>query len=175
MRWRQAGFSLLELAVMSVILAILAAVLLQRLTYYQEVAEKMNMEATVSTLKSALFLKIAEYMTAGRRIDYEQLARENPMDWLEVKPPNYAGPFSGDAPETMPLGNWHYDRSERTLVYRVNNGRYFVPDSQGRKQVRLRLVLSYGEIWGGVGLRDSPKQASGIKLMAVEPYRWFAP
>lgn len=175
MRHRQTGFTLLELAVMAVILSILAAVLLHRLAYYQEVAEKMNMEATVSTLKSALLLKIAEYMTAGQRIDYERLAQENPMDWLEIKPPNYVGPFSGDALETIPPGSWHYDRSERTLVYQVNNGRHFVPDSQGRKQVRLRLVLSYGEIRGGEGVGDSPRQASGIKLTVVDAYRWFAP
>lgn len=174
-RGGKAGFTLLEFAVVAVVLSILAAVLLHRLAYYQEVAEKMNMEATASALKSALLLKIAEYMTAGQKIEYEQLARENPMDWLEMKPPNYAGAFNGPPPDALPRGSWYFDRAGHMLVYQLDHGRNFVPDSRGLRQVRFRLVLSYGEIQRGEGLGDSPRQASGIKLGTVEPYRWFVP
>jgi len=174
-RGEKAGFTLLEFAVVAAMLAILATILLNRLAYYQEVAEKMNMETTAATLKSALFLKVAEYMTAGQKIEYEQLARENPMDWLETKPPNYAGAFNGPPPGAPPRGTWYFDRAGRMLVYQLNHGRYFVPDRRGLKQVRFRFTLFYGGIQSGEGLGDSPRQASGITLTAVEPYRWFSP
>ena len=41
---------------------------------------------------------------AGQKIDYQQLARENPMNWLEIKPPNYVGEFRRDAEGADP---WH--------------------------------------------------------------------
>ncbi|MDP2826996.1 MAG: type II secretion system protein [Sulfuricellaceae bacterium] len=171
----KAGFTLLEFSVVAVILSILAAVLLERLVYYQEVAEKINMEATASALRSALRLKVAEYMMAGQKIEYEQLARENPVDWLEIKPPNYAGAFSGSQPDARPSGSWYFDQSGRMLIYQVGHGQNFVPDSLDLRQVRFRLVLSYAETQGGEVLGDSPRQALGIKLETVEPYRWFMP
>ncbi|MBZ0105786.1 MAG: prepilin-type N-terminal cleavage/methylation domain-containing protein [Sulfuricella denitrificans] len=175
MKNRPAGFSLLELMVVAALLAVLAGLLLNRLHYYQEAAEKMNMETTVGTLRSALLLKIAEYMTAGKSIEYEQIAQENPIDWLEIKPPNYAGAFSGPPPDTMPRGSWYFNSTGRTLVYQVNNGRYFMPDSHGEKQARFRLVLIRGVIQGREALGDFPMPASGVKLEAVEPYRWELP
>lgn len=175
MKNRPAGFSLLEFMVVAGLLAILAGILLNRLSYYQEVAEKVNMDATVSTLRSALLLKVAEYMTAGRKIEYEQIAQENPIDWLEIKPPNYVGAFNGAPPDAAPRGSWYFDKGEHTLVYQVNNGRYFVPDSHDEKRARFRLLLIYGENQDLVRLGDSPMDASGIKLITVEPYRWSIP
>lgn len=169
------GFTLFEFAVVAAMLAILAAVLLDRLAYYQEMAEKMNMETTAGALRSALLLKVAEYMTAGQKIEYEQLARENPMDWLEVKPPNYAGAFDGPPPSALPRGSWYFDRAGGILVYQVNQGRHFVPDRRELRQVRFRLALFYGEIQSGEGLGDSLRPVSGIKLTPVEPYHWFTP
>ncbi|MBU0592981.1 MAG: type II secretion system GspH family protein [Gammaproteobacteria bacterium] len=166
---------MLELVVVASILAIFAGILLNRMLYYQEVAEKMNMETTAGTLRSALLLKIAEYMTTGRTIEYEQIAQENPMDWLEVKPPNYVGAFSGSPPEGASSGSWYFDLSSRILVYRIGSGRYFLPDSHNLKQVRFRLVLSYSGIQGDGAIRDSPMVASGITLSVIEPYRWLLP
>lgn len=175
MRYRQAGFSLLELVVVASILAIFAGILLNRMLYYQEVAEKTNMEATVKALQSGLRYEMARALMAGQEIDYQQLSRENPMNWLEVRPPNYVGAFSGSPPEGASSGSWYFDLSSRILVYRIGSGRYFIPDSHNLKQVRFRLVLSYGGIQGERAIGDSPMAASGIKLSVIEPYRWLSP
>ena len=48
-------------------------------------------------------------------------------------------------------GTWYFDMLDRELVYLAALDDHFVPDSQSRKQVRFRLVLSYGEIrWRGI-------------------------
>lgn len=173
MRRRARGLSLLEFAVVAALFAILAGVLLERLAYYQELAEKTHMEATFRTLNSALLLKVAEYMTSGQKVEYEQLARENPVDWLALKPENYAGTYA-TAPRDPPRGSWYFDRAGRTLVYQVRNGRHFTPDSRGLKQVRYRLEL-VGESAKNDFVGDSPTSPNGIKLSLIEPYRWFAP
>lgn len=168
----QTGMAKLEFAISVAIFGVLAAVLLERLSYVQESAEKVHMEATASALRSALFLKIAEHMTSGRTPEYEKLAQENPMDWLERKPPNYAGAFTRP-PYPPPDGSWYFDKTVHILTYQVNLGRHFQPDALGLKQVQFYLKLQYGEAppTGDVG--DSPMPASGIKLVAIQPYRWF--
>ena len=40
MNWRQRGFSLLELSVAAVVLTVLLGIFLERLTFYQEAAER---------------------------------------------------------------------------------------------------------------------------------------
>lgn len=162
----------LEFAISVAIFGVLAAVLLERLIYVQESAEKVHMEATASALRSALFLKIAEHMNAGKSIDYEKLAQENPMDWLERKPPNYAGAFTRP-PYPPPEGSWYFDKTVHILTYQVNLGRHFQPDALGLKQVQFYLKLQYGESPPAGDIGDSPIPASGIKLVAIQPYRWF--
>ena len=175
MRYRPAGFSFLELMVVASILAIFAGLLLNRLFYYQEVAEKTNMEATVKALQSGLRYEMARALMAGQEIDYQHLAHENPMNWLEVRPPNYVGAFKGSPPDDISSGSWYFDLSSRILVYRIGSGRYFIPDSHNQKQVQFRLVLSYGGIQGDGAIGDSPMVVSGIKLSVIEPYRWLSP
>lgn len=168
----QAGIAKLEFAIVAAVLGILAAVLLERLSYVQESAEKIHMESTARALRSALFLKIVEHMNAGQSLDYEKLAQENPMDWLEKKPANYAGAFARP-PYPPPIGSWYFDKTVHILTYQVNQGRYFDLDSQGKKQARFQLKPLYTETPPADDMGDSPMPASGIKLIVIEPYRWF--
>ena len=59
------GFTLIELIVVVCIVALCAALLLDRLRFYQEAAEKAVMEYTVATLKSALQLRVAALLVRG--------------------------------------------------------------------------------------------------------------
>lgn len=166
------GFTLLEFGVVAIILGILAAILLDRLLFYQEAAEKARMESTVATLKSALRLKIVALMVQERTPECARLAQQDPMDWLESKPSDYLGEYRGAPPESVVRdGGWYYDGAAHILVYRVNNGRLFVPDSSGQRQVRFRITRLADD------LRDS-RDACVFLLNApiltpVEPYRWL--
>ncbi|HEY6720193.1 MAG TPA: prepilin-type N-terminal cleavage/methylation domain-containing protein, partial [Burkholderiales bacterium] len=53
------GLTLIELIVVVCIIALCAALLLDRLRFYQEAAEKAAMEYTVGAVKSALQLRVA--------------------------------------------------------------------------------------------------------------------
>lgn len=160
------GFSLIEFIVVLVVVSIIAAILLDRVKFYQEHAEKTVMEATAVTIQAALHLRMAGYLASGRDRDVARLVRENPMDWLARKPDNYAGAFDRIGADELPDGIWYYDLSDHALVYRVRYGRAFVADQEGRKEVRYRANVQYGELSPGL---------QGVKVLEfvpVRPYRW---
>lgn len=168
LRAPRTGFSLVEFIVVVVIISIISAILLDRVKFYQEQAEKTTMEATAAAIQAALHLRMAGFLASGRIRDVERLAAENPVDWLARKPDNYAGALDAVAADELPAGTWYFDLSDRTLVYRIRYGRAFVAEADGKKEVRYRARVEYGR------LGDSDLQ--GIKIIAfvpVHPYRWL--
>jgi general secretion pathway protein G len=163
---RERGFSLFELAVALVIISVLAAVLLNRLGYYQEMAEKAAMESMLRVIKTGLQVQLAELIVTNRQAQAARLETEDPFQWLDDKPPNYAGAYRVP-PDT---GTWYFDASERQLVYVVNTGnRLDLDGSNGAKQVRFRARLLKDRLQlYGTGVES----VSGVALLPVNPYRW---
>ena len=85
---RQSGFSLFELMIVVCVIALLAGLLLNRMQLYEEAAEKAVMQQTVAAIKSALQMRAAAYMIAGREGDIERLPGMNPVNLLQEKPAN---------------------------------------------------------------------------------------
>lgn len=163
MRRRQAGITLLEFMVAASILSVLAGLLLDRLHYYQEVAEKTHMQATLRAMQSGLRFEMARELMAGREIDYQRLARENPINWLEKKPANYLGEYRHDG-EGLKRGAWYFDTVNHELIYLPALNGHFVPSVEGQARVRYRVELMAG------------KDGSAImtaRLREVEAYSWF--
>lgn len=132
------GFSLLELLVSIILISLCTAILLDRLRYYQEAAEKANVEYTISMLKSALRVQMATMMVEGRVRDYALLEQQNPMDWLEEKPHNFRILGRTDVDRRFP-GYWCFDPIDRTLIYWPMRGDYLQADKSGQKRVRLQV------------------------------------
>ncbi len=169
---RHGGFSRLELMIVAIFFGIVASILLDRLFYYQEAAEKADMEYTASVIKSAVRLKMATLLIAGRAQEYRSLAQQNPMEWLEKKPASYLGSFSGaDTPRLGP-GHWYFDSDNKVLVYLVKNGKHFQSDASAVKSVQWRMLQIPAN---GEGLIDAdPQQVIGsVQFIVVKPYRWF--
>lgn len=157
----------MELAVVAVVLSTLSAVLLNRLNYYQEAAERAQFEATLSTYKTALQIRLAEMIITRRESEAKTLEDENPTRWLSEKPTNYAGDYL-----SAPLaGNWYYDKSSHELVYVANTaGRLEVAERDGVKQLRFRVQVTRQSvaIVGG-----QVQGIGGIKLMPTTVYQWI--
>lgn len=169
---RRGGFSLLELMVALTVISIVGIVLLNRLSYYQEMAEKADMEYTVSAIKSALRMRMASLMIEGRAQEFRLLAQENPMDWLEKKPANYLTLQLPVDPRFSLEGHWHFDAANRMLVYLPKHNNYFQPDKSGQKRIRLQVTYLRNEATAANDQRpDRPTDSVAVAL--IEPYKWF--
>ena len=171
---RKNGFTLIEFVVVIIIFSTLGAVLLDRIWFYQEAAEKAAMEQMAGTLRSALHFQIADRLLNGKAADMAELAQDNPMDWLAEPPANYVGDRFAPPVGAVPKGSWYFDLKDRHLVYLVSRGEHFTPNQQGRKEVRyaVRLIFTQNKA------KADPKSAdiqlvNGVILALVQPYTWF--
>jgi prepilin-type N-terminal cleavage/methylation domain-containing protein len=165
---RNAGFSLLELLVSIGLIAVFAGLLLERMLYYEEAAEKAVVEWEATTLKVALQVRIGDLIARNQKLDYTAIARENPMRWLDKPLVGYRGEFGGDPSAELPKGSWYYDRSAAELVYIVKLDRNFRPVSDGPTRVRWHVKLVRPD--GAIG-KDGT--VIGLQFVPVVPYRWF--
>lgn len=167
---RQQGFSLFELTVVITSLAILMGVLLQRLHYLQERAEKTAMELTVMNMGTGLRYKLVALMMDGRMQELSRLLDENPINWLQNPPTNYQGEFTTLAGRNILPGNWYFDVKEKQIVYRLKLDDHFLSKQHGVSEIRFKA--------------SSPNQNSklddaeyspllGITLNAVFDSQWF--
>jgi prepilin-type N-terminal cleavage/methylation domain-containing protein len=163
---RERGFTLLELAVAILIISVLATALLNRLHYYQELAEKAAMESTVSIVKTGLQIRLAELIVTNRQAEAPGLEIEDPIQWLDKKPANYGGAYR-EPPER---GTWYFDPRARQLVYIVNTGDRLEFDAAPEpKEIRFHARLLRDGVKAPGGTVES---VTGITLVPVHTYRW---
>lgn len=162
---KQRGYTLLEFAVAVMVVGVLAAVLLDRMTYYQAQAERVSLQTTVANLRSTLQIRVEQAKLPGGSLDLTMLAEENPFDWLKSKPVNYAGEYYSPSDEQIGAGNWCFDRSDKSVVYLLNNPETF----SGPKTMRLKFkvkLLHLLNTSGAVGTGAGP--VVGIDIEQVK-------
>lgn len=146
-----------------IIAGILAAMLLERLLTYAEIAEKSAMEATLSRLHAAMYTRVAYLTMRGDHTAIEALATQSPFESAAMRSTNYLGEFVG-LPSGVEDGNWLYDRLRNELVYLPNLKRSFVMRSEDEAVPHLRFRLEV--------LKTSAGTYSGVSLRAIGAARW---
>ncbi|HEY0586381.1 MAG TPA: hypothetical protein VGD52_09630 [Pseudoduganella sp.] len=139
-RRRQAGSGYFEFAVVGIVFAILCGVLLQKLQFYQQEAERLAVEQVATSLRAALASRAASMYLRGKDMDLPGLARENPMEWLERRPPNYAGEFDTPNAAAVPFGYWYFDRTSATLSYVLNKRGFFGAGAPKRLKFKVKFA-----------------------------------
>lgn len=168
---RQGGFTLLELMVVACVVAVLATVLLNRMRFYQKMAEKTAVEQTVGVLQSALQLRVASLIVNNRLDEASELVQQNPMLWLAQKPNNYGGEYFDQLPEGDVSGRWYFDLKERTLVYFVHNAAKGEEGALSQLRFKTNLLLAARSF--PVAERPvSGKAIEGVVLEQIVPYVW---
>lgn len=167
-RRHAAGFTLLETLVSLAIVMLFAGVLLDRLRYYQEAAEKADMEYVVNTLRLALQVRIGHDLGRHMPVDYAAVARENPVSWLEAPMKGYRGEPGPAEAKLLSGGSWYFDRDARELTYLPLRPSHLEPDHTGLRRVRFQARLVRAEN----GARKDDAAVIGLQFGPAEPYRW---
>jgi prepilin-type N-terminal cleavage/methylation domain-containing protein len=171
MNKRSKGFTLFELILVIIVVALTAGMLFGRVLDYQEIAEKTAMEQTAGTLRSALALQISGLLARGKGEDLAKLAAVNPIALLAEVPQNYVGEYYGAA-EDVAAGNWYFDLKSRQLVYLVRHGEHFQAGADGAKAVRYQVTPVYNDWMRETGAASSGKELAGLVLKELQPYSW---
>ncbi|TMG74991.1 MAG: prepilin-type N-terminal cleavage/methylation domain-containing protein [Betaproteobacteria bacterium] len=164
------GFTLVELVVVVCIVAVSAALLVDRLRFYQEAAEKAAMEYTVGAVRSGLQLRVAAMLIRGEERNIESLARANPVDWLVGPPPGYRGEFRALQP-AVPRGSWYFDATRSELVYVPDLDGHLKVLADGSKRLRFRVRFEIAR-----AEPDSERKRlafTGMRVEPATPYTWF--
>jgi len=166
------GFTLIELVIVIVIIAILMGLFMNRFVYYQEQAEKIAMEEVVGVIQSSLTMQYGQITTRGKSSDVTALVKDNPINLLQKRPSNYAGEFYEASLQSAPPGNWLFDLKTQELIYLPRNTDNFRLGADGKPWVRFHTVAAF-EPSRLPSQQNSPPELTGLLFEAVEPYSWF--
>lgn len=147
------GFSLLELVVATALIAVLSMVMLDRLLFYQEQAEKTAFNAVLGALRSGLRLHSAMLLIREGPRNLASLADKNPMEVLGESPADFRGTLDGGSPEGP---GWYFDSEDKVLIYIPNVDRSLRVSGGGRA-LRFKVSVMPG---------------GGVQLLPVLAYEW---
>jgi prepilin-type N-terminal cleavage/methylation domain-containing protein len=168
----RAGFSLIELVVVIILIAILYAVAADRLIAMRAQAERSHVENTVGALRSALGVRTAAAIARGAVGELAALAGSNPMDLMTEVPESYRGAFFGPDPAAFDGGQWYFDRRDGALVYRVRYADFFRGSATGPARVRFAIELDFSDRNRNGRFDAAADEIHGLRLRELEPYAW---
>lgn len=137
---KQRGASLLEFALSVVVVGILITVLLHRIQHYQREAAETAMWMTVANIRTALGIKVASGKLPDGTINLTILAEQNPFDWLKDTLPNYAGEYFSPSDADIGVGNWCFDRTDKSVIYLLNIRESFLDAQTKRLRFKVKLL-----------------------------------
>jgi general secretion pathway protein G len=161
------GFTLIELLVVISVVAVTFGVALDRLTRYQELAERTAMEQNLAAINVAVTMKFAALVTSSRTADTEKMVGSNPAKLMARLPENYLGEFYTPDAATLPKESWHYDLRSGDLVYVPSRTRFLTFPKESAGNLRFRIVLTESDASPG-----AVKEIRQPYIRAVFPYQW---
>lgn len=192
---KDAGFSLFELTVFIICVAIIYATAANRFAEFPEQAERANFLAVTTQLQSGVHLELMLAMSKGNLISLADYENSNPMALMLEAPSNYLGEFDFVDNERIQRRSWYYDVRNQELVYLVASADnvYLQDDGEliATDEIRFRIEILYREWDLGPDLNSPVQQAlasvgaepefttrrtrrslSGMLLKPVVPYQW---
>lgn len=159
---RQAGFTLLELVIVVILVAVFFVVAIDRILPLRGDAEAAHVAGTVGALRSALGIEVSGVLLHGGVDAVEALAGSNPMRLLAERPDNYLGAMDGVDPAVLPKGAWYFDTGTGELVYLVRHTEYFRSDLPGEPRLAYRVEL----------VRNERGELAGVSLARQHGFVW---
>lgn len=157
------GFTLVELAVVICLFAVFIAIALDRLLRYQELGEHAALEQNLAAINTALTMRFATLVIAGRAAEIEKEVGANPVHLLARPPENYLGALYSPEPDSLQSRSWYFDRASGDLVYMPGRRRYLTEPPDAANGLRFRVELA--------GSVDAELRQPVIR--PLKPYRWI--
>jgi hypothetical protein len=188
---RVAGFSLFELVVFIITVAIIYASAANRFAAFPVEAEKANLIAITTQLQSAINMEMLLGVGFGNMAASAQMAGMNPMDFLLEAPSNYLGVFSRANAEGLERRSWYFDSGAGELIYRVSGENRVALLLAGNfistAEIRFKIIADYSNFEGESGLpapsngsgesgrpgSGNEKKFTGVVLRPIVPFRWL--
>lgn len=190
-RWhRVQGFSLFELVVFIISVAIIYAYAANRFQEFPGQAERANFLAVTTQIQSAINLEMMYGVGVGRISSPQRLEGANPMDLMLEPPSNYLGAYDIVDTSRLDRRTWYFDRGSQELVYLVNDASGVALLINGVEvptdEIRFKLVADFGmhDRESGLPVRalesagqtvaeeDQERAFNGIVMRPVIPYKW---
>ncbi|MEX2130919.1 MAG: type II secretion system protein [Pseudohongiellaceae bacterium] len=144
---RNAGFSLFELIVFIICVAIIYSAAANRFAEFPGEAERANFLAVSSQIQAAVNLELMMAMLASNREVIARYESANPMDFLLETPSNYLGAFYLPDASGLPRRSWYFDQSTNELVYLINDADDVFVMQQGvqipTNELRFKIEIEY--------------------------------
>ena len=157
--------SLFQVSVVVAVIALLATVLLNSLTYVQEKAERTMVEATVLNMEKGLEIEVRTREIRGQAASIRDLVGANPVSWLASPPEGYAGVCK----KTRAPGEWCFDEATREVAYRPRLEASLEFREAGKRELRWR-VGSAQEMAGGP--TGGSAVVGGIRVYSTPSFVW---
>jgi hypothetical protein len=134
-------FSLMELAMVMLVVAIVVYAMASRLLRYFEIAEKAAMTITVLEVERGMRVRLALAAMGGPPASVEELRAINPFEFAHAIPPNYLGELDASVDlQELKRGNWFYDRDRHEIGYLPRlASRLRTPDGKEISVLRFRV------------------------------------
>ena len=155
-RWRLGS---VEFVTSMAVIAVCMAVLLNRISAYQELAEKTRVELTITQVRTGLRYAQMDALLHHQDIPVDAWLARNPMAWLAQPPADYHGAVA--ALPRPPEQGWYYLSDQHALVYLPRFHAHLVRRLDERPP---RLIW---QLQAGPSLRPET-----VELVA-RPYQWF--
>lgn len=188
-----AGFSLFELVVFIIVVAIIYATAVNRFSEFPEAAERASFLAVAAQIQTGVSLETTlGVVAAGNSQNMNRYDGANPMDMLLSPPGNYLGAIDISDSSNLARRSWYFDVRSSELVYLVNNSPnvYFLIDGVQvpTNEIRFRIAVNYRYEHRQTGVEitdideadvedyqagDYRRRFSGVLLQAVTPYQWL--
>lgn len=161
---RQGGATRLELAVATILAALLAGVLLNSIISIGGESERVAAKQLIGSLRTALAVRSAKVISTTGELGLLALAHQNPVSWLQQRPENYLGEYYSPQNDALPRGSWYFDRSATALVYLPSSQKSFSSGIQKVLVFKVKLV----RVSGPVNAVRQEKGSAGLVLDEVD-------
>ena len=154
-------FSLVELAAVMLVVAIVVYALFSRTLRYLEVAEKAAMTLSVFEVESGMRIRFAMAAGKGDSVPSEALLKTNPFEFAHAIPANYLGELGGQTDlQGLKPGNWFYDMDRREIAYLPR----FASRFRGAPDAEIPVIRYRADVGGG--------KIAFPRLVSVVSYQW---